>query len=234
MDLEQFRGRLERLDGAGRIRLLAEKFRGRLVVSSSFGLQSAVMLHLFREHAPEVPVVFVDTGYLFRETYLYAVQLEERLGFSAHVYQPAMTAARQEALHGRLWEQGADGLERYARLNKIEPMSRALRDLGADVWASGLRRAHSDDRAGRRIVERQARTLKVYPIVDWDDGQVSDYMREHDLPAHPLAAAGFVTMGDWHSTAPAGAAGSREATRFGGRKYECGLHLESGVRDFQI
>jgi phosphoadenosine phosphosulfate reductase len=233
-ELEVLRGRLEGLDAAGRIRLLAGMFRGRLVVTSSFGLQAAVMLHLVREHAPEVPVVFIDTGYLFPETYRYAALLEEHLGLTVRVYQPAMTAARQEALHGKLWEQGPEGTETYARLNKIEPMNRALRELGAEVWLSGLRRSHSGSRAGRRVAERQARTLKVYPIIDWDDGQVAEYLRLHERPAHPLADAGYVTMGDWHSTKQVVAAGSHEATRFNGERYECGLHLDSGVQDFQI
>lgn len=221
--------------GAGdRIAFLAEQFTGRLVATTSFGLQAAVMLKLLKDHAPEVPVVFIDTGYLFAETYRYGALLEKQLGFEAKVYQPHMSPARQEALFGKLWEQGSEGLDRYARLNKIEPMNRALQDLGADVWISGLRRSQSSTRSGREIVEEQARTLKGYPIIDWDDDRVEDFLREHALPRHPLAAAGYVTMGDWHSTHLPPAAGAKESTRFDGEKYECGLHLSSGVQDFQI
>ncbi|MAT46645.1 MAG: hypothetical protein CMO35_04345 [Verrucomicrobiaceae bacterium] len=105
--------------------------------------------------------------------------------------------------------------------------------MGADVWLSGLRRAQSSGRSQREITEKQARTLKGYPIVDWDDGKVERFMRDHRLPCHPLASAGYVTMGDWHSTSP-GSESSRESTRFNGEKYECGLHLNSGQQDFQI
>lgn len=224
---------LERLGAGERLALLAERFNGRVLATTSFGLQAAVMLKLLRDHAPDIPVVFIDTGYLFAETYRYAALLEEHLGFEARIFTPAISAARQEALRGRLWEEGPEGQEQYARIHKIEPMNRALQELGANVWISGLRRAQSPTRSQREVAEQQSRTLKVYPIIDWDDGQVERYMREHGLPRHPLAAAGYVTMGDWHSTLP-GTRSGRESTRFNGEKYECGLHLDSGEQDFQI
>jgi phosphoadenosine phosphosulfate reductase len=205
-----------------------------LVATTSFGLQAAVMLHLLHQHAPGVPVVFLDTGYLFPETYRYAEELAARWSLDLRVYQPTMTAARQEALYGRLWEQGEAGLERYAVLNKVEPMNRALRDLGADVWLSGVRRSQSITRSARPLAERQGKTLKVYPILDWPDARVAAYLHDHGLPRHPLEARGYETMGDWHSTLPRSEGETREATRFHGQKYECGLHLESGVQDFQI
>lgn len=232
-DVAALNERMEGLDAAGRIRLLAETFGDRVVATSSFGLQAAVMLQLLKDNAPEIPIVFIDTGYLFPETYRYSALLEEQIGFESKVYHPEISAARQEALHGKLWEQGAEGMERYGLVNKVEPMNRALRDLGADVWISGLRRAQSSTRSRRTFAERQSRTLKVYPILDWQDSQVEEFLDERQLPRHPLAAAGYVTMGDWHSTKP-GSAGSRESTRFNGEKYECGLHLDSGEQDFQI
>lgn len=232
-DVDALNERLERVEAGDRIALLAQTFTGRVVATSSFGLQAAVMLQLLKEHAPEVPIVSIDTGYLFPETYRYAALLEEKIGFETRVFQPEISAARQEALHGKLWEQGAEGSEKYALVNKVEPMNRALQELGADVWISGLRRAHSSSRSGRKFAERQAKTLKVYPILDWTDEQVEQFLVERQLPRHPLAADGYVTMGDWHSTKP-GSSSSRESTRFNGEKYECGLHLDSGEQDFQI
>lgn len=225
---------LSGLQAGERLRHLCERFGGRLAASTSFGIQSAVMLDLIARHAPAIPVVFVDTGYLFSETYRYGQQLVERFGTDLRVYHPEMTAARMEALHGRLWEQDAESRERYAMITKIEPMARALNDLGADLWISGVRRSQSSSRAGRAMVEAQKRTLKVYPIFDWADAQVAAYMHEHQLPPHPLAGQGYVTMGDWHSTVPATPDVDAEMTRFNGTKYECGLHLESNNQDFQI
>lgn len=233
VDVDALNAELEPLDAGGRIALLAERFASRLMATTSFGLQASVMLKLLKENAPEVPIVFVDTGYLFAETYRYAALLEEQLGFETRVYSPAVTAARREALHGKQWEEGQEGMEQYGRVHKIEPLNRALQDLGADVWISGLRRSQSSTRSNRAVAERQAKTLKIYPIIDWDDEQVENYFREEGLPRHPLAAAGYVTMGDWHSTKP-GSKSSKESTRFNGEKYECGLHLDSGEQDFQI
>lgn len=230
----QLSAELAALNAGQRIRLLHERYGRRLVASTSFGLQSAVMLQLIAEHAPEVPVVFIDTGYHFPETYRYAQALTETLGIDLRVYHPTHSAARMEALWGKLWEQGREGMDRYGMLTKIEPMDRALRELGGDVWLSGLRRSHSSTRLERPFAEQQKKTLKVYPILDWADAQVSSYMHTHDLPRHPLEEQGYVTMGDWHSTRPATGGLSAEQTRFNGEKYECGLHLDSGHTDFQI
>jgi len=233
-EADQLSAELAALKAGERLRRLHQSYGSRVVASTSFGLQAAVMLKLIADHAPEIPVVFIDTGYHFPETYRYAEELTRRLGTDLRVYQPTHSAARIEALWGPLWEQGKEGMDRYAMLTKIEPMDRSLRELGADVWLSGVRRSHSSTRVERPFAEQQKKTLKVYPILDWADAQVAAYMHEHGLPAHPLAEQGYVTMGDWHSTRPAIDGLSAEATRFNGEKYECGLHLDSGNTDFQI
>lgn len=224
----------ENLPIARRLERLGEVYGDRLVASTSFGLQAAVSLHLMKTHLPEVPVVFVDTGYHFAETYQYAEQLQEFLDLKITVLNPAISAARQEALYGKLWEQGKEGAEKYALLNKVEPMNRALKTLGADAWISGLRRSQSSTRQARTYLERQKATTKIYPILDWADAQVAAYFHRHKLPAHPLASQGYVTMGDWHSTRRADEVENAEQTRFNGEKYECGLHEVSTNADFQI
>jgi phosphoadenosine phosphosulfate reductase len=233
-EAEQLSSDLARLKAGERLKWLHDRYGSRLAASTSFGLQAAVMLKLIADHAPGIPVVFIDTGYHFPETYRYADVLTRRFGTDLRIYQPTHSAARMEALHGKLWEQGREGMDQYGVFTKIEPMDRALRELGADVWISGVRRSHSSTRNERPFAEQQKRTLKVYPILDWPDAQISAYMHDHGLPPHPLAAQGYVTMGDWHSTRPAVDGLDAEATRFNGEKYECGLHLDSGNSDFQI
>ncbi|BDS05045.1 phosphoadenosine phosphosulfate reductase [Oceaniferula spumae] len=233
-DVEKVNEAFLQMSAPDRVKWLHEEFGSRLVLSSSFGLQAAIMLHLVSEHAPEMPVVWLDTGYLFPETYQYAEQLITDLDVNVKVYQPKLSAARQEALYGKLWEQGEEGNNQYGLINKVEPMNRALQELGADIWVSGLRRSQSSTRADRQFAEQQKRTLKVYPILDWSDPQVSAYFYDHKLPKHPLEAKGYATMGDWHSTKPLEEGESAESSRFGGSKYECGLHLSSGANDFQI
>ena len=233
IDPEELSSALAPLRGGERLRLLYEQLGERLVASTSFGLQAAVMLHLIHEHAPKIPVVFIDTGFLFPETYQYAEELASIFNLDLRIYQPTISAARMRALWGDLWENGKDGADRYGLITKVEPMNRALRETGADVWLSGLRRSQSNSRIDRPFVEQQKKTVKAYPILDWADAQVDLYYHQNQLPRHPLAEKGYVTMGDWHSTRPV-VDGDTGSTRFNGEKYECGLHLDSGAPDFQI
>jgi phosphoadenosine phosphosulfate reductase len=225
------------LEAAGapeRIRWAAESFGDRLVMSTSFGIQSAVMLHLVTRVVPDIPVIFIDTGYLFPETYRFAEELRERLELNLKVYTPLWTAARQEAIYGKRWEQGVEALEAYNRDNKVEPMNRALKDLGAEAWLSGLRRVQASTRSKLEVVQQQKRTVKIHPIIDWSEKVIYEYLKEHDLPFHPFWEEGYVSVGDWHSSAPLGSGMSAEETRFGGLKRECGLHETSDQADWQI
>ena len=206
----------------------ARQFGEGLVLSTSFGIQSSVMLHLVSRAAPQVPVVWVDTGYLPPETYRYAEELSRRLDLNLHVYQSPVSPARMEALHGRLWEsEDDDAYERYDQLRKVEPMQRALSELGASAWLSGVRSQQTDHRAGLPIVGRQSGRYKVSPILAWSSKDVFDYMSAHHLPQHPLFEQGYATVGDWHSSRPVTADDEDERdTRFQGRRQECGIHLE--------
>lgn len=233
IDPAQLSAELENLCAGERLELLYERLGSRLVASTSFGIQAAVMLKLIHAHAPEVPVVSIDTGFLFPETYRYAEELMEKFPLDYRIYHPKISAARIEALWGNLWDAGKEGAEKYGLITKVEPMNRALTEIGGDIWISGLRRAHSNTRQDRAFAEQQKKTLKVYPILDWADAQVDLFFHQNDLPRHPLAEQGYVTMGDWHSTRPS-ENGSAEGTRFNGEKFECGLHLDSRTPDFQI
>ncbi|WP_411828080.1 phosphoadenylyl-sulfate reductase [Luteolibacter sp. AS25] len=231
--VSQLSDALSDLNAGQRLEYLKDTLGDRLIATTSFGLQAAVMLELLYKHAPEVPVVFIDTGFLFPETYRYAEELMKRFPLDYRVYHPRISAARMQAVSGNLWEQGKEGADQYGLITKVEPMNRAIQETGRDVWISGLRRAHSQTRETRTFAEAQKKTLKVYPILDWADAQVDIFFHQNDLPRHPLAEQGYVTMGDWHSTTPS-EDGSAEGTRFNGEKYECGLHLDSGTSDFQI
>jgi len=234
IDLVAANAELALRDARARVRWALEQFGDGLVLSTSFGVQSALMLHLVTREAPKIPVVFVDTGYLFAETYRFAEELTERLGLNLKVYTPRMTAARQEALYGKRWEAGRVELEAYGRDNKVEPMNRALVELGATAWLSGLRRAQASTRENLNVVEKQKRIYKVHPVIDWSDKDVYYYLKEHDLPFHPLWEQGYVSVGDWHSTRRLEPGMSAEQTRFNGVKRECGLHEASDQSDWQI
>ena len=217
-----------------RVNWAADLFGDDLIMTTSFGAQSAAMLHLVTSVLPDIPVVFIDTGYLFPETYRFAAELTERLELNLKKYRSPISAAEQEALHGRLWEQGADGLKTYNFMNKVEPMDRAIKELGARAWLAGLRRSQGESRASRRVVESQNKMTKIYPILDWDDRELHQYLEANGLPYHPLWELGYVSIGDWHSTSKLEPGMSEADTRFGGVKRECGLHEPSGDVDFQI
>ncbi|MEL7450043.1 MAG: phosphoadenylyl-sulfate reductase [Pseudomonadota bacterium] len=212
------------LDAEERVHWALDQLPEKPVLTSSFGAQAAVMLHLVTQAKPDIPVVLIDTGYLFPETYRFVDSLHERLSLNLHVYRPAMSAAWQEARYGHRWENGVDGLAAYNQENKVEPLQRALKELRAGTWFSGLRRAQASTRARTPFVERKGAVWKVHPIADWGDREVFRYLKKHNLPYHPLWDEGYVSIGDVHTTQPLHAVESAEQTRFFGLKRECGIH----------
>ncbi|MEB3281059.1 MAG: phosphoadenosine phosphosulfate reductase [Lyngbya sp.] len=205
----------------------ADTFGDGLVMSTSFGIQSAVMLHLVTQIVPDIPVIWIDTGYLPAETYIFAEELTQRLNLNLQVYQSAITPARMEALYGRLWEkEDIEAFNRYDYIRKVEPMQRALQELNATAWLAGLRSNQTEHRKTLRRVEMQSNRYKIYPILSWSSKDVYKYLEAHDLPYHPYFDLGYATVGDWHSSRPITASDTNERdTRFRGLKQECGLHL---------
>ncbi|MDX1283233.1 phosphoadenylyl-sulfate reductase [Shewanella colwelliana] len=199
---------------------------GNHALSSSFGIQAAVMLHLVSQAQSDIPVILTDTGYLFPETYQFIDQLTERLSLNLKTYRAPHSSAWQEARYGRLWEQGLDGLEQYNRINKVIPMQNALSDLNVGTWFAGLRRSQSTTREALPILAIHGDRYKLLPILEWSNKDVHEYLTAHDLPYHPLWEQGYVSVGDTHSSKPLELGMSEEETRFNGLKRECGLHYE--------
>ena len=198
-----------------------------LVMSTSFGIQSAALLHLAQQVVPGLPILWIDTGYLPEETYRFAAELETRLGLNLHVVSAALSPARMEALHGRLWERNdRAALDLYDRIRKVEPMQTGLDTLGATAWIAGLRADQTEHRKTLQVVSEQWGRTKYLPILDWSSRDLHRYLKANDLPYHPLFDAGYATVGDWHSSRPVGVDDTHERdTRFRGIKQECGLHV---------
>ncbi|HEX7080776.1 MAG TPA: phosphoadenylyl-sulfate reductase [Gammaproteobacteria bacterium] len=194
------------------------------VLTSSFGAQAAVSLHLITSVKPDIPVVLIDTGYLFPETYRFVDELVERLDLNLRVYRAELSPAWQEARYGQRWNQGLAGIEAYNEETKVEPMRRALRELGVNTWFAGLRRKQSESRARIPFLDWAGGRWKVHPIADWSDRDVHYYLKEHGLPYHPLWEKGYLSIGDYHSTRPIHEVSTVEQTRFFGLKRECGIH----------
>ncbi|GKW13160.1 MULTISPECIES: phosphoadenylyl-sulfate reductase [Pectobacterium] len=217
-------GQLEQLSAQERVSWALENLPGNFVLSSSFGIQAAISLHLVTQQRSDIPVILTDTGYLFPETYQFIDALTEQLKLNLQVYRAAESAAWQEARYGKLWEQGVEGIERYNLLNKVEPMNRALSELNAGTWFAGLRREQSGSRGELPVLAIQRGVFKFLPIIDWDNRTVYQYLKENGLSYHPLWDQGYLSVGDTHTTRKWEPGMSEEETRFFGLKRECGLH----------
>ncbi len=232
-DLRETNARLERGSASERLAWASGQFGVGLVLSSSFGAQAAVMLHLATQVRPDIPVIFVDTGYLFPETYEFAESLAKRLEVNLKVYRSKRSPAWQESIDGKRWEEGVKGIVAYNQENKVEPMNRALDELNATAWLAGLRRQQSVSRETLPVLALAKGRLKVHPVIDWTDKNVHDYLKANNLPYHPLWEQGYISIGDTHTTRRLEDGMSEEETRFFGLKRECGLH-EGTDTDFAI
>ena len=222
--LAEINTELEKLTAQERVSWALDNLEGKPAVSSSFGVQAAVMLQLVTDVKSDTPVILTDTGYLFPETYQFIDELTKRLNLNLQVFSADESSMWQEARYGKLWEQGAEGLKKYNRLNKVQPMRRALDQLQVSVWFSGLRRDQSSSRAHLPILSIQNGVFKFLPVIDWSNKEVHYYLEEKGLPYHPLRDEGYLSIGDTHTTQKWEPGMKEEDTRFFGLKRECGLH----------
>ena len=224
--LAQWNEDLEKKTPLARIEWTMENLPSQFVLSSSFGIQSAVMLHMMTQVDPNIPVLVTDTGHLFPETYRFIEELTERLHLNLHVYSAVESAAWQIAKYGEQWAQDDEALKQYNRKNKVEPLERGLSELNSGTWFSGVRRQQSDHRQGLSVVSILRGRFKVHPIIDWQNRDVHQYLTKNNLPYHPLWDEGYVSVGDVHSTKPLTLGMDESETRFGPGQRECGLHTD--------
>lgn len=194
------------------------------MLSSSFGAHSSVSLHVVTRYYPRIPIILIDTGYLFPETYRFIDRLTEKMKLNLYVFRSNQSAAWQEAKYGKLWEQGVEGIKQYNLLNKVQPMRYALKKLKINTWFAGLRRNQSLSRKDLPVVDIQDGVFKFLPIIDWSDQQVHQYIKKYSLEYHPLWHHGYVSIGDIHTTRKKELNMKDEDTRFFGLQRECGLH----------
>lgn len=219
----------QRYKGAETAAMLADvikkEFNGQLSLVSSFGAESAVLLHLVAEVAPDIDVVFVDTGKLFGETKAYRDQLIARLGLTnVRTVTPRKPFIDKRDPKGRLW---AENPNLCCFLRRVEPLERALE--GVEVWISGRKRFQSNGRAGLPLFEVQDGRIKINPLAGWTKEELDQYFEDHDLPRHPLEADGFLSIGCMPCTDRVKPGEDIRAGRWRGRdKDECGIHVNAG------
>ncbi|HVK41926.1 MAG TPA: phosphoadenylyl-sulfate reductase [Phenylobacterium sp.] len=199
-----------------------ESFGDKLALVSSFGAESAVLLHIAAQVKPDIAVLFLDTGMLFGQTLDYRQQLAARLGLTnvrdlRPQYQDLATGDPQ----AKLWQTDTDAC---CNVRKVLPLDRALADF--DAWITGRKRFHGGDRLSLPVVEPADAQVKFNPLANWGKAELDAYMSEHDLPAHPLVAQGFPSIGCWPCTKPVEEGQDVRAGRWAGQdKTECGIHV---------
>tara|TARA_Y100001968_G_scaffold198398_1_gene181958 strand:+ start:2128 stop:2898 length:771 start_codon:yes stop_codon:yes gene_type:complete len=221
---------LEKLSAQDQLQWGFEQFNEQFVLTTSFGIQSAVLLHMTTglKSNQKPKVIWIDTGYLPKETYNYAEELTQLFELNLVVAQSPVSPARMEALHGRLWETGIEkDLEKYHKIRKVEPLENAFSANNVKCWASGVRKGQTKNRQSMSHIDCIRERLALRPLLNWSKKDIFYYMEKNKLPQHPLFEKGYSTVGDWHSSEAENTNTKGRSTRFGGLSEECGIHLNT-------
>ncbi len=218
---ERLDERLRNADPATIIAAAVEHYGERLALVSSFGAESAVLLHLAAQVDPGIAVLFLDTGMLFGQTLDYRKQLAERLGLTGvRDLRPRFEDLAVSDPNAELWKTDTDAC---CHIRKVLPLDAALG--GYDAWITGRKRFHGGDRLRLKVVEEVAGQVKFNPLANWTKADLDAYVAKHDLPAHPLVAGGYPSIGCWPCTQPVEDGADVRAGRWeGSQKTECGIH----------
>ncbi len=204
--------------------VLRDGLAGDVAIVSSFGAESAALLHLVSRIDPSVPVLFLDTGKHFAETLAYRDELADRFGLNLVNLYPDLDDLKTRDETGLRWSYDPDGC---CELRKVRPLAKALATYDASL--TGRKAFQSSTRANLPRIEidtsdEQGR-LKINPLIDWDADRIAAYFEEHDLPRHPLVERGFPSIGCSPCTRPVGEGEDPRAGRWAGwDKVECGIH----------
>lgn len=227
-DADALNARFEGMDTQAMLKaLFAEKTLGEVAVVSSFGTESAVLLHLIAQADPRIPVIFVDTLKMFPETLEYRETLIREFGFTdSRVVTPDPDVLAAKDDKGLRWSYDPDGC---CDIRKVEPLARAKN--GLDAWISGRKAFQSVTRQNLPRFEIEDGRLKINPLGDWTKTDLDAYFEEHDLPRHPLEAQGYLSIGCEPCTSKVMPGEDPRAGRWRGwDKVECGIHTPSTPR----
>ena len=209
------------------VRQALEETRGDVCVTNSFQAEDMIVLHLVKGILPDVPVIFLDTGYHFAEVYEYRDRMAQAWSMNLINLLPELTVPEQEAQFGILNQTDPT---HCCRLRKVKPLFAALDRY--ELWFTGLRREQAKSRAALQQVEDfalpSARTIrKISPLAEWTAKDVWDYARHHEIPLLALYDEGYSSIGCEPCTSLPLDPNNPRSGRWGGRKQECGIHLQS-------
>jgi phosphoadenosine phosphosulfate reductase len=199
-----------------------ELYGDKVALVSSFGAESAVLLHMAAQIDPSIPVLFLDTGMLFGQTLDYRQRLAADLGLTdVRDLRPLYQDLAVHDPSADLWKRDTDAC---CNIRKVLPLDRALD--GFDAWITGRKRFHGGSRARLRVVEAADGKVKFNPLANWSKDELDQYAEVYKLPAHPLVEFGYPSIGCWPCTKPAEAGDNVRAGRWEGQdKTECGIHV---------
>lgn len=234
LDTQRLNHRFEHTPAEQIVQWAAEQFGGDLVMTSSFGADSAALLHMASTALPGIRVIMVDTGFLFPETHLFMEQLRARLNLNVWSYRTRQDPFAYLKEAGETDPSWRADIDRCCATNKNEPMERAMRDLKPRAWLRGIRRSQSAARSERQFVEWANRygCYAVSPLLSWTHNDVQLYLDEHALPRHPLWDKGYLSIG-CNPLSCTRAVGAGEDARSGrwaqAGKTECGINLTDSI-----
>ncbi len=203
--------------------VIKERFPGKIALVSSFGTESAIVLHMVSEIDKSLPIVFLDTLKLFPETLAYRDELIARLGLTdVRSIRPSGKQLAAYDPDGTLWQKDAD---MCCAIRKTNPLDDALE--GMEAWITGRKRSQGGKRANLQMVEAGPDgRMNINPLAFWTDEQIEAYFEKYNLPRHPLQAEGYASIGCATCTIRTQDAGDKRSGRWAGQnKTECGIHL---------
>ncbi|MCB9799830.1 MAG: phosphoadenylyl-sulfate reductase [Candidatus Omnitrophica bacterium] len=230
LDIEKLNRELEAMKSPEIVAWALKEFSPKITMTSSFGPESGVLLHMVSRVDPATPILFLETGYHFPETIEYKKQLTAFLGLTNIVDLRADEADRQQLIEktgGTPYEVDPD---RCCQLNKVEPLDAALGDY--EAWMSGIRRHQTDFRKSVRILELyEGGRYKISPLANFTSRDAWWYLKEHKIPQHPLFEKGYLSIGCWPCTRPIQAGDDERSGRWAGKsKKECGIHTFKEIK----
>jgi phosphoadenosine phosphosulfate reductase len=220
-DLRELDARLRRAEPQAILETAIELYGDRIALVSSFGAESAVLLHMAAQINPDIPVLFLDTGMLFGQTLDYRKRLAAEFGLTN--IRDLRPLYQDLAIHDPgqdLWKSDTDAC---CHIRKVLPLDRALADF--DAWITGRKRFHGGERLRLKVVEASDGKVKFNPLANWTRSDLDAYAAAHELPAHPLVEFGYPSIGCWPCTQPAEGDDLRAGRWAGSDKSECGIHM---------
>jgi phosphoadenosine phosphosulfate reductase len=229
LDLDVLNEMFEKQHPSRIIEWTINQFAGDVVMTSSFGAQAAVLIHLASQIKPDIRIIFVDTGYLFPETHQFMEQVRRRFNLNVWTYRTKndpFQYLHEAGEENPIWRKDVTAC---CAANKNEPMERAMKDLGPKAWLRGIRRDQTDKRKSDRLIEWAPRygVYAISPILNWTSRDVGLYMKQHDLPYHPLVEKGYLSIGcnPLSCTKPVQIGQDPRSGRWAGtNKTECGIN----------